>query len=72
MEIHKILEELGLDRRNNVVFTMITDLENKKKAITYSEFLEIICNRLGDTKSRDGLEKIFALYDDDSAGYVDI
>lgn len=38
-EIQKILEELGLDRRNNVVFLMITDLQAKGKAINFDEFL---------------------------------
>ena len=70
-EIQKILEELGLDRRNDVVFSMITDLQAKNRPINFEEFLEIICNRLGDTKSREGLEKLFALYDTDGAGFID-
>jgi len=70
-EIQKILEELGLDRRNNVVFNMINDLQAKGRPINFEEFLEIICNRLGDTKSNDGLKKLFALYDTDGAGFID-
>lgn len=34
-EIQKILEELGLDRRNNVVFLMITDLQAKGRPINF-------------------------------------
>lgn len=34
-EIQKILEELGLDRRNNVVFSMINDLQAKKRPINF-------------------------------------
>lgn len=39
IEIQKILEELGLDRRNNVVFSMITDLQAKNRPINFEEFL---------------------------------
>jgi len=50
---------------------MITDLQSKGKPINFDEFLEIICGRLGDTKSKDGLRKLFALYDTDEAGFID-
>ena len=70
-EIQKILEQLGLDRRNNVVFLMISDLQAKGRPINFDQFLEIICGRLGDTKSREGLSKLFALYDTDQAGFID-
>lgn len=53
------------------MFTMISDLQSKNRPITFDEFLEIICNRLGDTKSKDGLKKLFALYDTDNAGFID-
>ena len=33
--------------------------------------MEIIYSRLGDTKSVDGLQRVFALYDNNSAGYID-
>lgn len=51
---------------------MITDLQAKGRAINFDEFLEIICGRLGDTKSKDGLQKLFALYDTDNAGFIDM
>ena len=51
---------------------MITDLQAYKRPINYEQFLKITTNRLGDTKTEDGLQKIFSLYDDDDAGFVDI
>jgi Ca2+-binding EF-hand superfamily protein len=50
---------------------MITDLQSKKRPIDFEEFLEIIYSRLGDTKSIDGLQRVFALYDHNSEGYID-
>jgi Ca2+-binding EF-hand superfamily protein len=70
-EIQKILSELGLDRRNPTVFTMIQDLQEKQKPINFDEFLNIICNRVGDVKSKEGLQKVFNLYDVDGTGSID-
>jgi Ca2+-binding EF-hand superfamily protein len=51
---------------------MINDLKSKNRAINFEEFLDIICNRLGDTKSRDGLMKLFLLYDTNDEGYINL
>jgi centrin-1 len=42
VEIQKILADLGLDRRNPIVFQMINDLLEAKKTINFDEFVEII------------------------------
>jgi Ca2+-binding EF-hand superfamily protein len=34
-EIQKILQELGLDKRNEVVFNMINDLQTKNRPIEF-------------------------------------
>lgn len=50
---------------------MIKDLQTKGKTINFDEFLQIIYSKLGDTKSKEGLLKIFQLYDNDQAGCID-
>ena len=50
---------------------MITDLQSKNRNIDFEQFLEIIYSRLGDCKTIDGLQKVFTLYDNDMAGYID-
>jgi centrin-1 len=39
VEIQKILQELGLDKRNESVFQMIQDLQGKGKQIGFDDFL---------------------------------
>lgn len=51
---------------------MIKDLQTKGKTINFDDFLEIIYSKLGDTKSKEGLSKIFQLYDNDEAGVIDL
>ena len=50
---------------------MIQGLRDKNKPITFNEFLDIICSRVGETKTKDGLRKVFALYDTDESGLID-
>ncbi len=71
VEINKVLEELGLDKRNPFILSLINGLKDKEKPINFDEFLDIIASRVGETKTRDGLKKVFALYDKDENGTVD-
>jgi centrin-1 len=50
---------------------LIQGLRDKNKPITFNEFLDIICSRVGETKTKDGLRKVFALYDTDESGLID-
>lgn len=50
---------------------MILDLQTKGKTISFDDFLEVIYSKLGDTRSKEGLLKIFNLYDADQTGVID-
>lgn len=71
VEINKVLEELGLDRRNPFVLSLINGLKEKNKAIGFDEFLDTIASRVGETKTKDGLRRVFALFDKDENGVID-
>lgn len=70
-EVTQILSHLGLDKRNPIVFQMIEDMKARTKAITFDDFLNIVVTRLGDTRSREGLAKLFTVYDTDGTGTID-
>jgi Ca2+-binding EF-hand superfamily protein len=71
VEINKVLEELGLDKRNPFILNLINGLKEKNKPISKDEFIDIIASRVGETKTKDGLKRVFALYDKDDNGLVD-
>jgi|688.fasta_scaffold447959_1 Ca2+-binding EF-hand superfamily protein len=50
---------------------MILDLQGKGKNINFDEFLEVIYSKLGDTRTKEGLLKIFNLYDSEQSGSID-
>jgi centrin-1 len=70
-EIGKVLEELGLDRRNPFILSIILALKDKNRPINFEEFVDIVASRVGETKTKDGLRKTFAIFDKDENGVID-
>ena len=70
-EINKVLEELGLDKRNPFILSLIHGLRDKNKSISFNEFLDIICSKVGETKTKDGLRRVFAQFDKNEDGVID-
>jgi len=70
-EINKVLEELGLDKRNPFILSLIHGLRDQNKPVTFDEFLNIVASRVGETKTKDGLKRVFALFDKDENGTID-
>lgn len=60
-----------MDKRNPFILTLIHALRDKNKPVSFEEFLDIICSRVGETKTKDGLKKVFALYDKNEDGIID-
>ena len=70
-EINKALEELGLEKRSPFILSLIHALRDKNKAINFEEFLEVVGTKVGDFKTKDGLKRIFALYDTNEDGTIE-
>jgi Ca2+-binding EF-hand superfamily protein len=62
---------LGLDKRNPFILQLINGLKDKNKPINFDEFVDSIASQVGETKTKDGLKRVFALFDHDGNGVVD-
>lgn len=51
---------------------MIADLENTGSSIDFETFLDAITSKLGDKETKEGISKIFALFDDDDTGSINL
>merc|ERR1719444_739788 len=51
---------------------MIADLDQDGTLINFDDFLEAITSKLGDKETRDGINKIFSLFDDDKTGHISL
>jgi Ca2+-binding EF-hand superfamily protein len=46
-EIVKVLEEMGLDKRNPYVVSIVWALREKNKILTFEEFVDVVCSKIG-------------------------
>ena len=67
-EINKVLEELGVDRRNPLVLGIINKLKEANRSIKFEEFLQIAAESIGEVRTKDGIRRIFALLDKNEDG----
>ena len=64
-ELKAAMHSLGFEKKSPTVYEMICDLESEGGEINFDFFLDAISNKLGNRESRDGINRIFDLFDDD-------
>ncbi len=70
-EINKIMGELGDERKETFTFGLIEGLKDKSKPINFDEFLELVCPKVGDVKTKQGIATIFSHIDKKEDGGLD-
>ena len=64
---------LGFEAKSTAIFQMITDLDaDGSGAIDFDEFLVLMTNKVSDTETKAGVNKMFNLFDDGRQGWIDI
>jgi len=72
-ELKAAMRSLGFETKNPTIFQMIADLgTDGAERIEFDEFLDAITSKLGDKETRDGINKIFRLFDDDNTGTISL
>ena len=73
-ELKAAMQYLGFESKNPVIYAMIADLDTPENAsgINFEHFLESITAKLGNKESKDGIARIFDLFDDDKSGNINI
>mmetsp|Transcript_6406 Transcript_6406/g.8921 ORF Transcript_6406/g.8921 Transcript_6406/m.8921 type:complete len:167 (+) Transcript_6406:67-567(+) len=71
-ELKAAMRSLGFETKNPTIFQMIADLDQDGSTIGFEDFLDAITAKLGDKESRDGIHKIFNLFDDDKTGSISL
>ncbi len=68
-ELKEAMETLGFAERNPIIFQMVLELEKnqaaKKDGINFETFIDSLSNKLGDFNTKEGLMKLFELFNDD-------
>lgn len=72
-ELTTAMKSLGFEAKNKTIYQMISDIDKDGKGeITFEEFLDVMTARIGDTDSREDIQKVFNLFDDDDTGYISL
>ncbi|EKX73281.1 centrin, putative [Theileria equi strain WA] len=70
-EIKCAMQSLGIDKKNPLVYQIVADMEKMgSSAISFNDFLESITLKLGNRESKEGIRRIFNLFDEDNTGTI--
>lgn len=72
-ELRAAMQSLGFDTKNQTIYQMIQDIDkNCNGEVDFDEFLELMTSRLAGSDTKDDIQKIFELFDDDKTGYISL
>jgi Ca2+-binding EF-hand superfamily protein len=68
------MQSLGFEKKNPTIYAMIADLDTHENAggINFDKFLDSITDKLGNKETREGIHRIFQLFDDDNTGTINV
>lgn len=71
-ELKAAMHSLGFEKKSPTVYEMICDLEERGHEVDFEEFLDAISSKLGNRETREGIDRIFDLFDDDKTGSINL
>merc|ERR1719181_826525 len=70
-ELKAAMRALGFEVKNEELKKMITDVDNDGNGtIEFTEFLAMMTGKMGEKDTREDIEKVFKLFDDDSSSKI--
>merc|ERR1712005_88953 len=68
-ELKAAMRALGFEVKKEELKKMISDIDNDGNgSIEFQEFLEMMTGKMGEKDTREDIEKVFKLFDDDNTG----
>ena len=72
-ELKSAMQSLGFEAKNQTIYQMISDLDKDGSgAIDFDEFLDMMTARMSDKDTKEDINNVFRLFDDDKTGYISI
>merc|ERR1711918_219102 len=70
-ELKAAMRALGFEIKNDELKKMVTDIDNDGSGtIEFVEFLAMMTGKMGEKDTREDIEKVFKLFDDDSSSKI--
>ncbi|KAL3802344.1 hypothetical protein HJC23_007169 [Cyclotella cryptica] len=72
-ELRAAMQSLGFEAKNQTIYQMIKDIDKDGTGeVDFDEFLDLMTSRLVGSDSKEDIQKIFELFDDDKTGYISL
>ncbi len=73
-ELKAAMQSLGFESKNPTIYQMIADLDTPENSngINFDMFLDAITDKLGNKETKEGIARIFDLFDDDKSGTINV
>ena len=65
------MQSLGFEAKNATVYGMIRDISGEEH-INFDTFLDMMSSRIGDSDTREDVNKVFALFDAEGKGRINL
>merc|ERR1712103_17411 len=70
-ELKAAMRALGFEVKNEELKKMVSDVDNDGNGtIEFAEFLQMMTGKIGEKDSREDIEKVFKLFDDDNTNKI--
>nr|XP_027193895.1 caltractin-like [Dermatophagoides pteronyssinus] len=70
-DIAMTMKTIGFETKSPIVYNLICEIQRKyDKPIDFEMFIDSICACLGNRESKEGIRRIYNLFDDDKTGYI--
>merc|ERR1739842_273923 len=70
-ELKAAMRALGFEVKNEELKKMVSDVDNDGNGtIEFAEFLQMMTGKMGEKDSREDIEKVFKLFDDDNTNKI--
>merc|ERR1719215_1416207 len=67
------MQSLGFEAKNQTIYQMIGDIDKDGSGeIDFEEFLDMMTAKMSDKDSRQDIQKVFNLFDDDQSGKISL
>lgn len=72
-DLRSAMQSLGFDTKNPTIYQMIQDIDKSSGTeVNFDEFLNLMTSRLAGSDTKEDIQKIFDLFDDDHTGYISL
>ena len=70
-ELKAAMQSLGFEAKNQTIYQMIGDIDKDNDgSIDFEEFLDMMTAKMSDKDTREDIQKVFNLFDDDQTGQI--